>query len=138
MFHTRQSWDVPRQLSFTTSKISQAKGDAVSSKNNTGDHESLSHQLTLENCPKPTDYCNAKSFCIVYSESVVKPFREMYGKHGKSFEAGLIISIIVIILVIVVAALLGNFCWNPLARSINYSPAHDQIADAAEEIEIGD
>lgn len=98
-------------------------GCSIFQKSNAEDSGTFTHNLTLENCPKITDYCNGKSFCIPYSESIVKPFQ-----HGgdKSFEAGIIIAIIFVIVIVVVIALFAAFCKNPLNRSSNYSPAQVQ------------
>jgi len=99
------------------------KGCSLFHKNNTGDTFQFTHKLTLENCPKVTDYCNANSFCIPYSESDVRPFQT---GGDKSFEAGIVVAIVAVIVVIVVIALFATFCKNPLSRGANYSPSEVQ------------
>jgi len=102
--------------------------------NNTGENSYLLHHLMLENCPKVTDYCNSRNYCIPFQQSIVKLFQT--GKDDRSFETGIIISIIAIIVVLLLVAIIATSCNSPLSRSTNYSPAHVRITTAIEIQEI--
>jgi len=126
----------PALLHYTRDSTANPHTCSIYKQNNTGDNLYFFHQLMLENCPKVTDTCFSKDFCIPYSESSVRPFQT--GTSDRSFEAGIVVAIIAIILVIIAIALFASFCKNPLNRGANYSPTQIQNTVTIRHTEILD